>query len=181
MTPSHVKACVAGLSAVDTALRDPTEDDIPRDKRGSFVQRLGSVTGLIHELGRHVSRYDNYAISMLETIAEKLDGIASDMALADGKGGMIDGMSVAIRDMGRAEMEEDLKSLSADDIPRDRHGLFVEQLGSACEMAQIVHEALIRDGSTATATYMRTIIETVERVARDMALAESKGESESGH
>ena len=88
MTPSHVEATLmtAALDKVNTAMREPTEDDIPRDVRGSFAKRLGSVTEMTRQLhDRATNRCDRYAVNMLEMIAEKLGAIIDDMALADKK------------------------------------------------------------------------------------------------
>lgn len=83
----HVEATVAGVDAVEAALRDPTEHDIPRDERGSFVERLGSVKEMVWKLHGQAAThgYNNWA-DALKMIADKLDAIATDIALAEGKG-----------------------------------------------------------------------------------------------
>ena len=68
------------MNAVETALRDPTPDDIPRDVRGSYVERLRSIAKMIRRL--HV-QYDR--VPHLAMLAEKLDGVASDMAADETK------------------------------------------------------------------------------------------------
>lgn len=87
LRPSHVKATVAGLTMLDTALREPIEDEIPRDKRGSFVEQLGSVKEMVWtQYDQANKRGDRITFMALAMVIEKLDAIASDMALADGKG-----------------------------------------------------------------------------------------------
>ena len=69
-----------------------------------------------------------------------------------------------------------LREPTADGIPCDQLVSLVQRLGSAVELAQIVREGLVRSGHLARADAMRMIIEKVDRVAREMALAETKGE-----
>ena len=87
LLPSHVEATVAGVNAVATALREPTEDEIPRDKRGSFVERLGSACELAQMVREELTRagYSRTADAM-RMIIEKVGGVARDIALAEGKG-----------------------------------------------------------------------------------------------
>lgn len=83
----QAEATRAALDEVATALREPEPGDIPRDERGSFVERLGSVVAMVRQLrGRAVCDKDWCAINTLEMVADKIDAIASDMALADEKG-----------------------------------------------------------------------------------------------
>lgn len=82
----QTEATAAAMGAVAGALRDPTPDDIPRQERGSFVERLESVKEMIWHMHGQASRHgDRMAADALRTIADKINGIASDMALDHGK------------------------------------------------------------------------------------------------
>ena len=86
MTPSHVEAAMAAAFAVSTALRDPEEDEIPRHERGSFVERLGSVVEMVLRVQlRAIERNDCSSGLALEMVVQKINAIASDMALAKAK------------------------------------------------------------------------------------------------
>ena len=77
----QLKALGAALAEIDAALRDPTEHDIPLDKRGSFVERLGVVKEMIWKLHGPAASHGHYNLAAgLKMLADKVDGIASDLA-----------------------------------------------------------------------------------------------------
>ena len=67
---------------LDAVTRDPVPDDIPREQRGSFVERLGSVSELAQMVRDELNRagFPRTADAM-KMIIVKVDGIASDLAL----------------------------------------------------------------------------------------------------
>ncbi len=79
------EATAAAIDAIGS-LCDPTADDIPREGRGSYVERLESVVALIGTLHRIAIRSELPGrASYLAMIAEKVAGVANDLA-AEEKG-----------------------------------------------------------------------------------------------
>jgi hypothetical protein len=88
-----VNATAAALDMTNAAMRDPVADEIPRDQRGSFVQRLEEIKvcvdkllGLLH--GKTAANglfSDRLLNEYAEIVAEKLKGVIGDMDMAEGK------------------------------------------------------------------------------------------------
>jgi hypothetical protein len=98
----QVNATAAALDMTNAAMRDPVADEIPRDERGSFVERLEQIkkiadcveTGVkvcaSFKPGDVICGNDATNIAVVHElsimVAEKLKGVIRDMALAEGKG-----------------------------------------------------------------------------------------------
>lgn len=103
LKPRHVEATVAGVNAVETALRDPTEDDIPRLPELSILQRLKGILLSADNLeytvkvqreetkvGHVINEIDRLVLvttcELATMVAEKLEGVVRDMSPAEAKG-----------------------------------------------------------------------------------------------